>query len=83
MTEPRHDKYALYLKDLGTLVKEYALEARNDYKKAKGSHDEQFKAGYLMGYHRFITLMQQQAEAFDIPLYEISMNDISEKDLLS
>jgi hypothetical protein len=37
MTKAKDDKYALYRKSLGTLVKEYALEAGNAYKRAKGS----------------------------------------------
>ncbi len=76
------DKYTNYLGDLGTIVKEYSLEAKEDYIKAKGTDSEDYKAGYLMGYHRFITLMQQQAEAFGITLEEINLHDIKEEDLL-
>ena len=82
MNQSGDKKYALYLRDLGTLVKEDALEAKEDYLKSKGTDSEEFKSGIFMGYHHFITLMQRQAEAFDIPLKEINLQDIDENDLL-
>lgn len=76
------DKYKNYLSDLGTIVTEYAREAISDCDAARGSEDESFKAGYMMGFHRIITLMQQQAESFEIPLEEIGLADIEEKEFL-
>ena len=72
------NKYNYYLKDLGTFTKEYAREAINEYIEAKGTDSESYKTGYMMGFHRFITLMQQQAEAFDISLEELGLDDIKE-----
>jgi hypothetical protein len=46
-----------------------------------GSNHESFATGYLAGFHRVLTLMQQQAEIFDIPLKEIGI-DIDENDLI-
>ena len=82
MNDSEDNKYALYLRDLGSLVKEYALEAKSDYAKSRGTENEAYQSGYLMGFHRFVTLMQQQAEAFHIPLKEINLHDIDENDLL-
>ena len=82
MSHSDDNKYAQYLRDLGALVKEYALEAKEDFNNSKGTDSEDYKSGYLMGYHRLITLMHQQAEAFDIPLKEINLQDIDENDLL-
>jgi len=78
-----HDKYKHYLSDLGAITKEYAREAIEDRLAAKGTDAEDYKTGYMMGFHRFVTLMQQQAEAFDIRLGEIGLADIDENDFLS
>ena len=77
------EKYKNYLIDLGTLTKEYAREAIAENISAKGSEDEGYKAGYMMGLHRLVTLMQQQAESFDIPLNEIGLADIDESEFLN
>jgi hypothetical protein len=74
------NKYRYYLMDLGTITKEYAREAIQEYIYAKGNDSEDFKTGYMMAFHRFITLMQQQAESFDIALEELGLNDIKEDD---
>lgn len=76
------EKYKNYLIDLGTITKEYAREAIAENVSAKGSEDENYKTGYMMGFHRLVTLMQQQAESFDIPLNEIGLADIDESEFL-
>jgi len=76
------EKYKNFLLGLGTLTTEYAKEAIADFLASKGSKDEQLKTGYMMGFHRFITLMQQQAEAFEIPLKELGIETITENDFL-
>jgi len=75
-----NDKYKNYLKDLGVLTSEYAREAIEEEKTAKGTSNEDYKTGYSMGFHRFITLMQQQAESFQIPLDEIGLADFDESE---
>jgi hypothetical protein len=74
-------KYRLYLQDFGRLVKEYALSVKS---RSTGSPtNEEFKRGLLSAYYRVITLMQQQAEGFGIPLAEMGLDDIDpDKDLL-
>jgi hypothetical protein len=64
--------YRKYLKDLGILIKEMALEAKQQ--KIKKQTD--FSIGYMAGFHRIVSLMQQQAEAFNIPIYEIGLSGI-------
>lgn len=61
-----------YLNDLGILLKEMALEAKQT---AEHSQTD-FAVGYMAGFHRVISLMQQQAEAFGIPLQELALADI-------
>jgi len=65
-----------YLHDLGILIKEEALEAKKKKESSKTMNEKQFNTGYMMGFHRVISLMQQQAESFRIDLKDISLNDI-------
>jgi len=45
--------------------------------------DTDFSTGYMAGFHRVVSLMQQQAEAFDIPLEEIGLQEIdADEDLV-
>lgn len=64
--------YQNYLKDLGEGIKELALEAKQQAVE-KGSD---FSLGYMAGFHRIVSLMQQQAESFDIPVKEIGLDGI-------
>jgi hypothetical protein len=72
----------LYLRDLGVLLKETALKAREERKSA--SEDErEYAEGRLMAMHEVVSLMQQQAHAFGIELETLGLADIEpEKDLL-
>jgi hypothetical protein len=79
MPSPSTDAYADYLRDLGQLVKEYSYGAKDRWLNARGTSEEQFASGYLMGFHRFVTLMQQQAQGFRIPLEHLCLDDIQEE----
>ena len=71
--------YQNYLKDLGALIRELALEA----KQQAIEKDTDFSTGYMAGFHRVVSLMQQQAEAFDISLEEIGLEGIdADEDLV-
>lgn len=72
----------LYLRDLGILLKEKALEAKEE--SGTAPEDERaFALGRLMAFHEVISLMQQQAHAFGITLEELGLDDIQpEKDLV-
>jgi len=76
--------YRNYLADLGFLVKEAALKAKeHKYKETKGSEAHIYETGRLMAFSFIIGLMQQQAEAFGIPLQDLRLEDIDpDKDLL-
>lgn len=78
--EMQHETYRNYLLDLVTITKEHAREAIRDHRAAKGSQDEDFQSGYVMGFHRLVTLMQQQAQAFGIPLEDLELHDIDESE---
>lgn len=71
--------YENYLRDLGFTLKEYALDAKN----RATINENEFDSGYLAGYHRVISLMQQQAEAFGIPLEKLALDGIDpDQDLI-
>lgn len=65
-------KFKNYLYDLGIQIREYALDAKNDRDIAYSD----FNAGYLSGFHRVISLMKQQAEAFGISVEELGLSSI-------
>ena len=70
-----------YLLDLGTLLKEQAAAARRN-SKTDGPTDS-FALGRLTAYHEVISLMQQQALAFGLPLESLSLHDIDpDRDLV-
>lgn len=75
--------YKNYLRDLGFILSEMAFEAVEKRKSAMNKEQEDYSAGYLVGFYRVISLMQQQAEGFQIPLKDICLDKIdAEKDLL-
>jgi len=74
------DKYRHFLCAIVANTKIYAREAIKEYVKAKGTDSEDYKTGYMMGFHRFITLIQQDADAFDIKLEEIGLADFNEEE---
>lgn len=73
------DVFENYCHDLGYLIREMALEA----KQAHLSQGTDFTAGYLAGFHRVVSLMQQQCLGFGIPWEEIRLDGIDpEQDLV-
>ncbi len=71
MSEQQSDLCEDYVRDLGTLLRAYADEARAD----RDSDPTAFRNGYLSGFHRVVSLMQQQAEAFGIPAAALGLDD--------
>ena len=84
MNERDDAKYKNYLGDLGNLLKERALEAKEMFKKEKrGTDGYHFEAGRLMAFNEAISIMQQQAQGFQIPLEELDLHDIEpDRDLV-
>lgn len=71
--------YRNYLRDLGVLIKELAIEAKDQALEKKTD----FSTGYMAGFHRVVSLMQQQAEAFNIPIEEVGLNGLdADQDLV-
>lgn len=76
------NKYKAYLDSLGEVLEEYALEAKRNKDISIGTKSEDFNTGYLAAFYRVITLMQQHAEPYEIPLEDLSLDKISELDLI-
>jgi len=77
------DTTANYLLDLGTLLKEAARKAKTEARAAAGTDGHGFALGRASAYHEVISLMQQQAAAFQLPLRVLSLADIDpDRDLL-
>ena len=78
------EKFKYYLFDLGRLVREYALAAVEDRQKQKEPTSLEFYEGYVLGFHRIVSLMQQQALAFGIELKDLQLEGIEpDRDLAS
>lgn len=74
--------HANYLRDLGYLVREAGEQAKKDAARASES-DRLFQQGRLMAYYEVLSLMQQQAEAFQLPLEELALDGFhAERDLI-
>ena len=77
------DSAANYLLDLGGLVRELALRAKQEHEDQRSSADAQFLLGRLSALHEIVSLMQQQAIAFGLALKDVSLEGIDpERDLL-
>ena len=74
---PVDPKYRYFLHDLGEVLKERALEAQSDANKAPTDSPEHYYGkGRLMGFNEVISIMQQQAIGFDIPLADLQLDDL-------
>jgi hypothetical protein len=72
-----------YLRDSGALLKERAKAAYAEATAAKGTAESALTVGRSMAYYEVISLMQQQAVAFQLPFEALSLADIDpDRDLL-
>lgn len=77
-----------YLRDLGYLLKEAALESKQSFSELKQSEssnevNESFASGRALAYYEVISLMKQQAKAFSIEHSKLALSDLDpDKDLL-
>ena len=72
-----------YLRDLALLIKDMARKAKTINDASIDDADRSLRLERLMTLHEVVSLMQQQAEAFNIPLADIGLDDIDpEKDLI-
>jgi hypothetical protein len=69
------ETYAYYLGDLGYLIREAGEQTKEEVASVEGE-DKVFQQGRRMAYIEVLSLMQQQAEAFGIPLSEVCLDGI-------
>ena len=74
------DQAAFYLRDLGALVKEKALDAQRAKEVAEGDNEYDVQLGRLMALQEVVSLMQEQAASFEIPLEQLGLDDIDPYD---
>jgi hypothetical protein len=71
-----HDEMARhYLRDLGNLIREDALEARRDRDQAR-PEERGFYLGRLAAYHSVVSLMKNQALAFGMTDEDLGLGEI-------
>ncbi|HEY2371248.1 MAG TPA: hypothetical protein VGH82_01745 [Gaiellaceae bacterium] len=76
------DIHAAYLADLGHLIREAGEAAKEDAASA-ADEDRVFQQGRQMAYYEVLSLMQQQAIAFDLPFSEVSLQGFdADRDVL-
>lgn len=77
-------KYKWFLYDLGPILKERALENKGlRDASAEGTGEREYLNGIMMGFHEVISLLQLQADAFQIDRAELRLEDIDpDRDLL-
>jgi hypothetical protein len=72
-----------YLFDLGGLIKAYALAAVAERENQRDRAAQEFYNGYVQGFHRVVSLMQQQAQAFGIDLKDLQLEGVQpDRDLV-
>lgn len=78
-----NDVYRNYLMDLAVLFREEALSAKRELDERRDTADKDYYIGQLIAWHTVVSIMQQQATSFEIPLAEIKLEGIEpERDLL-
>lgn len=71
------EKHENYLYDLGLLLKERALAARRQRDELPlESLERAFQSGRVIAFNEVISIMQQQAEGFEIALSDLRLDDI-------
>jgi hypothetical protein len=69
------DVYRWYLSDLGKLLREGAFQAK-DARNAATGEQRMFEDGRLMAYNEVVSLLQQQARAFELSLEDVALEGI-------
>ena len=77
------EKLRNYRLDVGQLIKESAQRALEEREKHRGQPAQEFYDGYVLGFHRIVSLMQQEALAFGIDLKALHLDGIEpDRDLV-
>jgi len=76
------ETFRRYLLATNELLIEFAREAKRHADESRGTEASNFNSGYLMGFHRVISLMQQQAAAFGLDVADVGLSELdADRDL--
>jgi hypothetical protein len=79
-----NDIHKNYLFDLGYLLRERALDAKQEFESARGSPNESFYSGRLMAYYEVMSLLIGQAFSFELPIDDLHLEGLDpDRDLLN
>jgi hypothetical protein len=70
------ETFQRYLLATNELLLEFAREAKRQADATRGTEAGNFEAGYLMAFHRVISLLQQQAPAFGLEVSEVGLEGV-------
>ena len=77
------DIHKNYLFDLGYLLREHALQAKDAHNAAKETDKEAFESGRSSAYHEVMSLLVSQAESFQLPIEDLHLEGLNpDRDLL-
>ena len=78
------DVHKNYLFDLGYLLREKALEAKQSARAAKGTDAEAYELGKKMAYYEVMSLLVQEAESFQLPIEDLHLEGLDpDRDLIA
>jgi hypothetical protein len=76
------DIHKNYLLDLGRYIREAGTAAKGDAE-AASDDDRQFQLGRRMAYYEVLSLMEQQAAAFNLPPHDLALDGFdADRDVL-
>ncbi len=79
----KEDVFKNYVRDLVFILAEKARDAKSDKELSLDKSEKDYKLGYLMALHDVISLIKEQADAFEIDQEIIGVKDIEpDSDLL-
>jgi hypothetical protein len=77
------DVHKNYLFDLGNLLRDQALEAKERRQQARGTDNEAFESGRATAYYEVMSLLVSQAESFQLPIEDLHLEGLDpDRDLL-
>lgn len=76
------DKYRAFSTTFCEAMLEMALVAKLKKDASVGGQNENFDTGYLCGFQRVFTLIEQQAGIFDIDMSELGLDNVKDTDFI-
>ena len=76
------DVHKNYLFDLGYLLRERAMEAKDSRDKARGTDEEAYESGRAMAYYEVMSLMVSETASFQLPIEDLHLEGLdTDRDL--